>query len=178
MCDIGELYGPHEKRWIAACPRNLRESMHPFCQVVEILTITIPLEIRIEWLSRRALHQWLPDSETTDCRMRFPHLVREPAQPADSFFIRSMPAEYMMNGVDELQGELIVVGIRTTPREPEEIANRECISPQIPPLGSGDQPRPPGERVHQGLRQRGTRVEHAFIPSSRLSGKSGATIAE
>ena len=76
------------------------QGVHPFGQIVKILTVPIPLQSFINDLIGTALFQRLADPETAQCRVAASRLLIEAADPALTTLIMAKTAKNQMNLFD------------------------------------------------------------------------------
>ena len=109
-----------------------------------------PSEAFLDNRAGSSLRQCLADPQPAARRMRRAVCLREPADPAASRVVAAMTTERVVHVIDERQRERLIARLAGRLREPEEVANRECVGPQIPPLrGRPSDPRTLGEPQHQ-----------------------------
>jgi hypothetical protein len=99
---------------------------------MEVLTILVPLELRIRRLVRSALIQRLADAEATAGGMPLALFVGQAADPTLPWVVISMATQDMMHLVDKFPCEAqITVLLAGLPSEAEEVADRERVGPEI-----------------------------------------------
>jgi hypothetical protein len=72
---------------------------------VEVLAVAVPFEALVERLAGRALGERLADPETAACRVRLAVGLGGAADPAGAAVVAAMPAEDVMNAIDDASSE-------------------------------------------------------------------------
>ena len=67
---FGELAGPGVELRLTGSPRQLIERVHPLREVVEVLTVTFPLDACVVGFGGLTLRQRFPDTQSAARRMR------------------------------------------------------------------------------------------------------------
>ena len=135
-CTAGELTRPGVEAGLLCGPRDLVEGMHPLGQVVEVLAVAVPLQALVEGLAGTPLRQAFTDAQPAPGWMPFTLVFTQSADPPRAPVIVPMPAQGVMNLVDQLQCAFRVALLAAAARQAEIVADREGVRPQVAPPGS------------------------------------------
>jgi hypothetical protein len=135
---------------------RLTKGMHPFGEIMEILTVPIPLQPFVDRFIGTALPKRLTDPETTQRWVVTPSLVIESADPASAQIILKITPEHPVHLIDQLCCAAAVLMVSGPLEQLKEVADREGVSPKIPLriFCSRRQAGSPGEFGHEPSRCR------------------------
>jgi len=125
--------------------------VHPFGEVVIILPVTIPFKLLIKGIIGAPVVHFLANPQSPHSGVQFPFLLIEAADPALSPVVVTVPSKNVMDPIDKQECKFFVLFIIRLPIQPQEIANRKSIGPQVSSLRltrrrkSGQS----GKRIHQ-----------------------------
>ena len=132
---------------------------------MEVLTILVPLELRIRRLIRSALIQRFADAKATAGGMPLAFFLGQPADPTLSWIVISMATQDVMHLVDEFPCELQITVLAGLPREAEEVTDRERIGPEIAArLRLSGDTGGVREFLHQGLSEISSHAASGYQP--------------
>jgi hypothetical protein len=98
---------------------------------VEVLAVAIPFQPLVERLIGLSFGKRLADPEAAHGGVRFAFRRRESADPSGAAIVGAMATEDVMHAIDQAQGEFGRVRGSGRAMEPEKIADRERIGPEI-----------------------------------------------
>jgi len=104
--------------------------MHPFGQIVVVLSVPVPFQSLIAGLLRSALVELLADSEPPGSRVLSARLLIKTADPPGPRIVRPVPPQYMMDLID--QSQLPPAFRLGLPVKCHQVTDRKSIRPKIP----------------------------------------------
>jgi hypothetical protein len=110
---------------------HAEEGVHPFRQVMEVLTILMPFQLRIRRLIRSALIQRFADTKATTRGMPLALFLGQPADPTLPWVVISMATQDMMHLIDKFSCEPQITVLASLPSEAEEVTDRERVGPEV-----------------------------------------------
>ena len=125
--DLGKLAGLEVEAGIAGEARDLIEGVHPARQIMEVLPVTVPFQTVVEGLAGSAFGKLLADAQAACGRMR----RRGAVEPAAAGIILAMPAQRLMDELDEAEGQARVTVVPGPARDRKQVADRERVRPQV-----------------------------------------------
>ena len=136
---------------------------------MEVLTILVPLELRIRRLIRSALIQRFADAEATAGGMPLALFLGQPADPTLPWIVISMATQDMMHLVDEFPCEPQITVLAGLPSEAEEVTDRERVGPEIAArLRLSGDTGGVREFLHQGLSEIGSHAASRDVSAALI----------
>jgi hypothetical protein len=160
--------GPGKIDRIAGNPAYLIECMHPLCQIVIILPVLVPFPLLVKRFVYPAFGESFSNPQTSQSRMNLPSPGRESTDPAGTVLVVAVPAQRMMDLINETQGKFPVYFVMSLPEKSDVVAHGKCVGPQVTPrvwthrIQSGLL----GKVLHEFTGKRcGTGPVHDFFPT-------------
>ena len=94
---------------------------------MEVLPVTVPFQTVVEGLAGSAFGKLLADAQAACGRMR----RRGAVEPAAAGIILAMPAQRLMDELDEAEGQARVTVVPGPARDRKQVADRERVRPQV-----------------------------------------------
>jgi hypothetical protein len=94
-----------------------------------ILTVAVPFQLLIKEVLRPPFIHIFADPESAYCGMYHALLLIEAADPAGSWIVSTVPAQYNMHLIDEEQGQMPVMLISSLAIKFKEIAYCKGVGP-------------------------------------------------
>jgi hypothetical protein len=113
---------------------GLAKGVYPFGQVVEVLTVPIPLQQFVERLICTPLFKGFADPQTAGRWMTASSLLVESTNPATADIVIAIPPKHPVYLVDQLRCATPILLIARPLEQLKEVANRECVCPKVSPL--------------------------------------------
>jgi len=128
--------------------------MHPFRQIVEILTVPIPLKTFVNCFVNATLPVEFTDPEAAQSGMTAPTLLIESTDPASAHIVITISPKNLLNLFYELYCVASISPLGRLLEQFEKVADREGVSPKISPriLRSGRKPGSSCEFGHEPSR--------------------------
>jgi hypothetical protein len=98
---------------------------------VIILPVTIPFKLLIKGIIGAPFVQFFANPQSSHGGVQFPFLLIEAADSALSPIVVTMPSKNLMDLIDKQECKFFVFFIIRLPIQPQEIANRKSIGPQV-----------------------------------------------
>jgi hypothetical protein len=114
---------------VANVKGRLAECMHPFRQIMKILTVAIPFQSVIDWFINLAFLERLADPQTASGRMTFSGFIVQAADPALTNIIAAITPEHLMHLIDQIGCTTAIEFIACPFEQLKKIANRKGVSP-------------------------------------------------
>jgi hypothetical protein len=120
---------------------RLTKGMHPFGEIMEILTVPIPFQPFVvpipfqPFVDRfigSALSERLTDPETTQRWLVAPSFIIESADPASAQIILTITPQHPVHLIDQLCCAAPVLLVSGPLKQFKEVADREGVGPKIP----------------------------------------------
>jgi hypothetical protein len=105
--------------------------MYPLGEIVEVLTVAIPLQALVEWLASIAFFERFANPEAACRRMAAPSLVTEAADPPAAHIVTAKSPKHSMHLIDQLYCAASIVLIACPLEQLEEVADREGVGPKV-----------------------------------------------
>jgi hypothetical protein len=118
---------------------------------VIILPVTIPFKLLIKGIIGAPVVHFFANPQSSHSGVQFPCLLIETADPALSPVVVTMTSKNFMDLIDKKECKFFVFFIIRLPIQPQEIANRKSIGPQVSSwrLTRRGKPGKSGKRVHE-----------------------------
>lgn len=98
---------------------------------MEILPVAVPFPLVVERFVYAALGQGFSYPQAPGCRVLFSFLQGKTTDPADPRIICTVPAQRIVYLADKAQGQFMECGVSGLFKEPEIIADRKRICPEV-----------------------------------------------
>jgi hypothetical protein len=128
---LGEFPSPDIEMRLSRRTRQLVKRMHPFGQIVEVLTIAVPLQPLVEGLVGAALGELFADPKPATGRMILPLALAQPADPSLARVVATMSSQCVMYAANQAHSQICVPLFPSRTRQAEKVANREGVCPQV-----------------------------------------------
>lgn len=112
--------------------RNLMQGVHPFGQIMEILTVAVIFQLIVFGLVGQSFRQLLAYPQAAAGGMFLAFGFIKAAYPSAPAIVLAVTAEHMVNLVDKVQGVCSVFFIAGPVMQFKIVADGEGIGPQIP----------------------------------------------
>ena len=93
----GQFQRPAVITPVPGSPADLVEGLHPFGQIVEVLSVPVPFQLLVVRFAFPTLGQGLAYPQSPDGGVSRSFLFPQAADPAGPDVIRPVPAEYLMD---------------------------------------------------------------------------------
>ncbi len=124
-----ELYRPRIVGGISGDAAYTVEGVHPFREVMIVLSIPIPFQSFVQGIGRPPFVHLFPDPQAPLRGVHCALLLIQAADPAGSGVVFTVPAEYGMNLIDEVHCEMRIFLLACVTRKSQEVAHGKRVSP-------------------------------------------------
>lgn len=135
MDRFGQFPRPSVVIGVAGGPAHLVQGVHPFGQVMEILAVPIPFGPIIKWLCSPPFGSLLSDAESASGGMMLSFGFVQAADPSGPRVVFPVFAQHLMDLIDEAERQVTVSLFRCLTVQREEVADGECVCPEIAARG-------------------------------------------
>jgi hypothetical protein len=111
---------------------HLTKGMHPLGEIVEILTVPVPLQLCVDDFIGTAFSESLADPETAQRGVGASYLVIESADPAFTNILTAIAPQHPMSLIDQLCCAESILLVVSPLEQLKEVADREGVSPKVP----------------------------------------------
>jgi hypothetical protein len=118
-------------RWIASHKGRPAEAVHPFGQIMKILTIAIPFQSLVDWFTNLAFLERLADPQTASGRMTLSGFFIQAADPALTNIVTAITPEHLIHLVDQVSCATAIEFIASPFEQLKKIANRKGVGPKV-----------------------------------------------
>jgi hypothetical protein len=118
-------------RRIASHKGRPAEGVHPFRQIMKILTAAIPFQSLIDWFTKRAFSERLANPQAASGRMTLSGFFVKATDPALTNIIGAITREDLMHLIDQVGCTTAIESIASPFEQLKKIANRKGVSPKV-----------------------------------------------